>query len=53
MSRPDARSIVFFSDHLTFIHRSMPAERRKLGLPSLVLAMAKVQERVCEQIFRR
>jgi 3-isopropylmalate/(R)-2-methylmalate dehydratase large subunit len=45
----DPTSIVFFSDHLTFIHRSMPPERRKLGLLDLAQAMAKVQQRFCEQ----
>ncbi|WP_454735952.1 aconitase family protein [Cupriavidus necator] len=45
----DPASIVFFSDHLTFIHRSMPPERRKLGLLDLAQAMAKVQQRFCEQ----
>ncbi|MCY1266555.1 3-isopropylmalate dehydratase large subunit [compost metagenome] len=44
----DPSSIVFFSDHLTFIHRSMPPERRKLGLLDLAQAMAKVQQRFCE-----
>ncbi|WP_349605745.1 MULTISPECIES: aconitase family protein [Cupriavidus] len=45
----DPASIVFFSDHLTFVHRSMPPERRKLGLLDLAQAMAKVQQRFCEQ----
>lgn len=45
----DPASIVFFSDHLTFVHRSMPPERRQLGLLDLAQAMAKVQQRFCEQ----
>jgi 3-isopropylmalate/(R)-2-methylmalate dehydratase large subunit len=45
----DPDSIVCFSDHLTFIHRSMPAERRALGLLDVAQAMGKVQQRFCEE----
>lgn len=45
----DPDSIVCFSDHLTFIHRSMPAERRALGLLDVAQAMGQVQQRFCEQ----
>ncbi len=45
----DPNSIVCFSDHLTFIHRSMPAERRALGLLDVAQAMGKVQQRFCEE----
>jgi 3-isopropylmalate/(R)-2-methylmalate dehydratase large subunit len=45
----DPSTIVCFSDHLTFIHRSMPAERRKLGMLDLAQALAQVQQRFCEQ----
>ncbi|HEU0199580.1 MAG TPA: aconitase family protein [Burkholderiaceae bacterium] len=45
----DPSSIVFFADHLTFIHRAMPPERRKLGLLDLAQNMARVQQRFCEQ----
>ncbi len=40
----DPASIVFFADHLSFIHQAMPAERRKLGLLDLAQAMARVQQ---------
>ncbi|MEP6719870.1 MAG: aconitase family protein [Variovorax sp.] len=42
-------SIIFFSDHLTFIERAMPAERKKIGMLDLAQAMAKVQKRFSEQ----
>lgn len=45
----DPSTIVCFSDHLTFIHRSMPEERRKLGMLDLAQALAKVQQRFCER----
>jgi 3-isopropylmalate/(R)-2-methylmalate dehydratase large subunit len=45
----DPSTVIFFSDHLTFIHRSMPAERRKLGMLDLAQMLAKVQQRFCEQ----
>ena len=45
----DPSTIVCFADHLTFIHRSMPAERRALGLLDAAQAMAQVQQRFCEQ----
>ncbi|MEO8022358.1 aconitase family protein [Polaromonas sp.] len=45
----DTASIVCFADHLTFIHRSMPAERRKLGMLDLAQAMAQTQQRFCER----
>ncbi|WP_322040168.1 aconitase family protein [Burkholderia diffusa] len=45
----DPRSIVCFSDHLTFIHRSMPAERRALGLLDLAQRLGQVQAAFCTQ----
>lgn len=42
-------SIVCFADHLTFIHRSMPQERRKLGMLTLAQALGQVQQKFCEQ----
>lgn len=42
-------TIVCFADHLTFIHRSMPEERRKIGMLDLAQALAKVQQSFCEQ----
>jgi 3-isopropylmalate/(R)-2-methylmalate dehydratase large subunit len=45
----DPSTIVCFADHLTFIHRSMPPERRKLGLLDLAQSMALVQQRFCER----
>jgi 3-isopropylmalate/(R)-2-methylmalate dehydratase large subunit len=45
----DPASIVCFADHLTFIHRSMPAERRKLGMLDLAQAMAQTQQQFCER----
>lgn len=45
----DPASIVCFADHLTFIHRSMPEERRKLGMLTLAQALGQVQQRFCEQ----
>jgi 3-isopropylmalate/(R)-2-methylmalate dehydratase large subunit len=45
----DPSSIVCFADHLTFVHRSMPARSRALGLLDAAQAMARVQQRFCEQ----
>ncbi|PRE52584.1 aconitase family protein [Burkholderia multivorans] len=45
----DPDGIVCFADHLTFIHRSMPAERRALGLLDAAQAMAQVQQRFCDE----
>jgi 3-isopropylmalate/(R)-2-methylmalate dehydratase large subunit len=45
----DPDSIVCFSDHLTFIHRSMSAEHRALGLLDVAQAMGQVQKRFCEE----
>jgi 3-isopropylmalate/(R)-2-methylmalate dehydratase large subunit len=45
----DPASIIFFSDHLTFIERAMPAESKKIGMLDLAQALAKVQQRFCEQ----
>jgi 3-isopropylmalate/(R)-2-methylmalate dehydratase large subunit len=45
----DPASIVCFADHLTFIHRSMPAERRKLGMLDLAQAMAQTQQQFCDR----
>lgn len=49
VSLHDTATIVCFSDHLTFIHRSMPEERRKLGMLDLAQALGKVQQRFCER----
>jgi 3-oxoacyl-(acyl-carrier-protein) synthase len=38
----DPSSIVCFADHLTFVHRSMPARSRALGLLDAAQAMARV-----------
>lgn len=45
----EPESMVFFADHLTFIHRSMPAERRKLGMLELAQTLGQVQQRFCER----
>ena len=45
----DPSSIIFFSDHLTFIERAMPEERKKIGMLDLAQALAKVQQRFCTQ----
>jgi len=45
----DPSTIIFFSDHLTFIERAMPEERKKLGMLTLAQALAKVQQRFSEQ----
>ncbi len=45
----DPASIVCFADHLTFIHRAMPEERRKLGMLPLAQALGQVQQRFCQQ----
>lgn len=45
----DPAGIVCFADHLTFIHHSMPPERRALGLLDAAQAMAQVQQRFCEK----
>jgi 3-isopropylmalate/(R)-2-methylmalate dehydratase large subunit len=51
---PDAplvekESMVFFSDHLTFIHRSMPPERRAMGLLDVAQSMALRQQAFCKR----
>jgi 3-isopropylmalate/(R)-2-methylmalate dehydratase large subunit len=45
----DPSTIVCFADHLTFVHRSMPAERRRVGMLDLAQAMAQVQQRFCDK----
>ncbi len=45
----DPSTIICFADHLTFIHKSMPAERRAMGLLDAAQALAKVQERFCTE----
>jgi 3-isopropylmalate/(R)-2-methylmalate dehydratase large subunit len=45
----DPSTIIFFSDHLTFIERAMPEERKKIGMLDLAQALAKVQQRFCVQ----
>ncbi len=41
--------VVVFADHLTFIDKAMPEERRKLGMLDLAQAMAKYQQQFCER----
>ncbi len=43
----DPGSMVFFADHLTFVHRSMPPERRAMGLLDTAQAMAACQQAFC------
>ena len=45
----DPKSIVCFADHLNFIHRSMPAERRAIGLLDAAQAMAACQQAFCQK----
>lgn len=45
----DPGSIIFFADHLTFIERAMPEARKKIGMLDLAQALAKVQQRFCQQ----
>jgi 3-isopropylmalate/(R)-2-methylmalate dehydratase large subunit len=45
----DPDSIVCFADHLTFIHRSMPAQRRAIGLLDAAQAMAAYQRAFCDK----
>ena len=45
----DKASMVFFADHLPFIHRSMPQARRALGLLDAAQAMAAYQQAFCEK----
>jgi 3-isopropylmalate/(R)-2-methylmalate dehydratase large subunit len=45
----DPDSIVCFADHLTFIHRSMSAERRAIGLLDAAQAMAACQQAFCDK----
>ncbi len=41
--------IICFSDHLTFVHLSMPAERKAIGLLDAAQALQRVQQRFCEK----
>lgn len=45
----DCSTIIFFSDHLTFIERAMPQERKKIGMLDLAQALARVQQRFSQQ----
>ena len=45
----DPSSIIFFSDHLTFIARAMPEARKKIGMLDLAQNLAKVQQRFSEK----
>lgn len=49
LSLHDPSTIIFFSDHLTFIERAMPEERKKIGMLDLAQALAKVQQRFSSQ----
>lgn len=44
----DKQSIVCFTDHLTFLHHSMPAERKALGLLTAARNMQNHQRLFCE-----
>ena len=43
----DPDSMVFFADHLTFVHRSMPPARRAMGLLDTAQALAAYQQAFC------
>jgi 3-isopropylmalate/(R)-2-methylmalate dehydratase large subunit len=45
----DRSTIVCFADHLTFIHRAMPEERKKMGMLTLAQALAQAQQRFCDR----
>lgn len=45
----DKDSIVCFTDHLTFLHHSMPAERKAIGLLDAAQEMQRRQRIFCEQ----
>lgn len=45
----DPSSIIFFSDHLTFIARAMPEARKKIGMLDLAQNLARVQQRFSEK----
>jgi 3-isopropylmalate/(R)-2-methylmalate dehydratase large subunit len=45
----DPATIVLFADHLTFIHRAMPADRRARGLLDAAQGLARYQQRFSEK----
>lgn len=42
-------SVVCFADHLTYVHRSMPQERRAMGLLDAAQYLGFVQEQFCKK----
>ncbi|MDM0113757.1 aconitase family protein [Variovorax sp. J22R133] len=45
----EPQGILCFSDHLTFVHHSMPAERKAIGLLDAAQNLQRVQQRFCEK----
>lgn len=45
----DPQGIICFSDHLTFLHQSMPAQRKAMGMLSAAQALQRVQQQFCEK----
>ena len=45
----DPQGIICFSDHLTFVHLSMPAERKAIGLLDAAQTLQRVQQQFCEK----
>ncbi|MDM0001935.1 aconitase family protein [Variovorax sp. J22P240] len=45
----DPQGILCFSDHLTFVHHSMPAERKAIGLLDAAQNLQRVQQLFCEK----
>jgi len=45
----DPHGILCFSDHLTFVHHSMPAERKAIGLLDAAQNLQRVQQQFCEK----
>lgn len=45
----DPQGIICFSDHLTFVHLSMPAERKAIGLLDAAQTLQRVQKQFCEK----
>ena len=45
----DKDSIVCFTDHLTFLHHSMPADRKAIGLLDAAQEMQRRQKLFCDQ----
>lgn len=45
----DPQGIICFSDHLTFLHHSMPAAGKAIGLLDAAQTLQRVQQHFCEQ----